>query len=97
MSNIYQYGDIAYIGGGFGKGIHNILEPIAFNLPVVFGPNYSKSNEAKELIKIRCAFTINSFSSLKDVILSIKKNDNKITQKYIQEKSGASQKIIAHI
>ena len=51
MSNIYQYGDIAYIGGGFGKGIHNILEPIAFNLPVIFGPNYSKSNEAKELIK----------------------------------------------
>ena len=97
LSNIYQYGDIAYIGGGFGKGIHNILEPIAFNLPVIFGPNYSKSNEAKELIKIRCAFTINSFSNLKDVIISIKKIDNKITQKYLQEKSGASQKIIAHI
>ena len=51
LSNIYQFGDTAYIGGGFGTGIHNILEAVAFGLPVVFGPNYKKSNEAKELIQ----------------------------------------------
>ena len=47
LSALYQYGDIAYIGGGFGVGIHNTLEAAAFGLPVIFGPNYAKFNEAR--------------------------------------------------
>jgi len=59
LSNLYQYGSIAYIGGGFGVGIHNILEASAFGLPVFMGPNYHKFNEAKELIELGGAFEVN--------------------------------------
>ncbi|MCB0807291.1 MAG: 3-deoxy-D-manno-octulosonic acid transferase, partial [Bacteroidales bacterium] len=58
LSSLYQYCDIAHIGGGFGKGIHNILEAVTFGKPVVFGPNYRKFNEAVELIQNGGAFTI---------------------------------------
>ena len=58
LSQLYQYGTIAYIGGGFGVGIHNILEASAFGLPVFMGPNYHKFNEAKELIELEGAFEV---------------------------------------
>ncbi|HQS06308.1 MAG TPA: 3-deoxy-D-manno-octulosonic acid transferase, partial [Daejeonella sp.] len=58
LSSAYQYGDIAYIGGGFGVGIHNTLEAAAFGLPVIFGPNYQRFNEAVELITAGAAFSI---------------------------------------
>ena len=51
LSSIYQYGKIAYIGGGFGSGIHNTLEPITFGLPVIFGSKFQKFTEAVELVK----------------------------------------------
>lgn len=50
LSSLYQYADIAYIGGGFGKGIHNTLEAMTFGKPVVFGPNYKKFKEAHDII-----------------------------------------------
>jgi 3-deoxy-D-manno-octulosonic-acid transferase len=50
LSSIYRYGDIAYVGGGFGKGIHNILEAAVYGIPVLFGPVYHKFREAKDLI-----------------------------------------------
>jgi len=58
LSALYQYGTLAYIGGGFGAGIHNILEAAAFGLPVFMGPNYHKFNEAKELIELGGAFDV---------------------------------------
>ncbi len=58
LSSIYRYGKIAYIGGGFGKGIHNILEPVAWGLPVVFGPNYHKFAEARSLLEAGGAFSV---------------------------------------
>ena len=58
LSQLYQYGTIAYIGGGFGVGIHNILEASAFGLPVFFGPKYHKFNEARELIERKGAFEV---------------------------------------
>jgi 3-deoxy-D-manno-octulosonic-acid transferase len=58
LSQLYQYGTIAYIGGGFGVGIHNILEASAFGLPVFFGPTYHKFNEARELIRLKGAFEV---------------------------------------
>ncbi len=51
LSSLYRYGRIAYIGGGFGKGIHNILEAAAFGIPVIFGPNFEKFREARELLE----------------------------------------------
>ena len=58
LSQLYQYGTLAYIGGGFGAGIHNILEAAAFGLPVFFGPNYHKFNEAQEMIEQGGAFEV---------------------------------------
>ncbi|MCP4123484.1 MAG: hypothetical protein GY751_17175 [Bacteroidetes bacterium] len=56
LKNAYQYADIAVIGGGFGKGIHNILEPASYGLPVLFGPNHQKFCEAGELAALGFAF-----------------------------------------
>ena len=64
LSSLYRYGDIAYIGGGFGKGIHNILEAATFGLPVLFGPNYAKFNEAVELIRLGGAVSITGMDEL---------------------------------
>ena len=58
LSSVYQYGQVAYIGGGFGVGIHNTLEAAAWGMPVVFGPNYHKFQEAKELIECGAARSI---------------------------------------
>ena len=97
LSNIYQYADIAYIGGGFGVGIHNILEAVAFGLPVIFGPNYQKSNEATELINKRGAVSISNYTELTSAIDFFNAFDKSIAINYIQENSGATRSIIAHI
>ncbi len=73
LSSVYRYGDIAYIGGGFGVGIHNTLEAAVYGIPVVFGPNYGKFIEAKELISCGGGFTVkneNEFISLMEKFLS---------------------------
>ncbi|TDQ10368.1 3-deoxy-D-manno-octulosonic acid transferase [Pedobacter metabolipauper] len=66
LSSLYQYGNIAYIGGGFGVGIHNTLEAAAFGIPIIFGPKYDKFQEAKDLIAIGAAISISSSAELKD-------------------------------
>ncbi|MGQ9848304.1 MAG: 3-deoxy-D-manno-octulosonic acid transferase, partial [Bacteroidales bacterium] len=58
LSSLYQFAKIAYIGGGFGKGIHNTLEPAAYGVPVIFGPKYQKFNEAIDMINEGAAFSI---------------------------------------
>ena len=68
LSSIYRYGKIAYIGGGFGKGIHNILEAATFGLPVIFGPNYKKFREANDLIRLKGAFPIENYDSLVNIL-----------------------------
>lgn len=67
LSSLYQYGDIAYVGGGFGAGIHNTLEAAAFGLPVIFGPNYSRFKEACDLIAIGAGFSFENADSLKNI------------------------------
>ena len=61
LSSVYQYGQVAYIGGGFGVGIHNTLEAAAWGMPVVFGPNYKKFQEAKELIECGAGWSIKNY------------------------------------
>jgi 3-deoxy-D-manno-octulosonic-acid transferase len=102
LSSLYQYGNIAYIGGGFGKGIHNILEAATFGLPVIFGPNYQKFSEAKELIKLGGAFSINNDFDLNKTIESL--NDKivrqvtaNISKQYVQSRIGATDKILSAI
>lgn len=68
LSAIYRYGNIAYIGGGFGVGIHNTLEAAVYGIPVIFGPKYRKFNEAVELINQGGAFAINNQQQLNDLL-----------------------------
>jgi len=94
LANIYQYGNTAYIGGGFGIGIHNILEAVAFGLPIIFGPNYQKFNEAKELINKKGAISISNYTELTSAIHDFSTFDKNIAINYIKENSGATDKIL---
>jgi len=103
LSSLYQYGDIAYIGGGFGAGIHNTLEAAAFALPVIFGPNYTKFIEANELIGLKAGFSIANETQLKgiaDTLVSDKAFYNIAAKKagdYVKEHTGATATIIGKI
>lgn len=68
LSAIYQYATVAYIGGGFGKGIHNILEATAYNIPVCFGPNYHKFKEARDMIAAGAARSYNNADELTSIL-----------------------------
>ncbi|WP_158828893.1 3-deoxy-D-manno-octulosonic acid transferase [Mucilaginibacter lacusdianchii] len=103
LSSLYQYGNIAYIGGGFGTGIHNTLEAAAFGIPVVFGPNYEKFKEAKDLIALQAGFTINSQQELDLVIEKLISDDSfckgagaKAGQ-YVDEHQGATAVIMEEL
>ncbi|MDB5156520.1 MAG: 3-deoxy-D-manno-octulosonic acid transferase, partial [Mucilaginibacter sp.] len=103
LSSLYQYGDIAFIGGGFGAGIHNTLEAAAFGLPVIFGPNYAKFKEAKDLIALGGGFSIDDEVSLKNVVsrlvddtpFCLDAGDKAKT--YVQENVGATDTILKYI
>jgi len=102
LSAIYQYGDIAYVGGGFNSGIHNILEPATFGLPVIFGEHYEKFQEAHDLIRLGGAFSIKNNDCFTKIIneLIIKnliKEKGVICKNYIEQKQGATLKIINQI
>jgi len=103
LSSMYAYGHIAYIGGGFGKGIHNILEAACFGLPVFFGPNYKKFSEAVALIKLNGAFFINNKSELTMGINTLLKDEKKrieiseICKSYVINNSGATYRILKKI
>jgi 3-deoxy-D-manno-octulosonic-acid transferase len=102
LSSLYQYGTIAFIGGGFGKGIHNILEAATFGLPVIFGPNYKKFTEAKELIKFGGAFSIKHvFEFEKTVQLlsdeQVLKTASMISKMYVKSRVGATDRILSEV
>ena len=99
LASAYKYGSIAYIGGGFGVGIHNTLEPATFGIPVVFGPNYGKFREAKELIAQKAAFSINSSDELRSTLSFLLNEENRnkagqIAARYVEQNIGATQTII---
>ena len=94
LSHIYSYGSIAYIGGGFDSGIHNILEAVTFGLPVVFGPNYKKFNEANELIAIGGVVSIANYQELNLAIKHYNIFDSTISTNYIKNHSGATKIIL---
>ncbi|MFC2097743.1 3-deoxy-D-manno-octulosonic acid transferase, partial [Bacteroidota bacterium] len=100
LSSIYKYANIAYIGGGFGAGIHNVLEPASFGMPVLFGPNYQNFEEAKELITRGGAFSVNNYQQFSDVVNSLLtdkkklKNSSEISFGFIKESIGATSIIV---
>lgn len=99
LSSLYQYGNVAYIGGGFGTGIHNTLEAAAFGLPVIFGPKYDKFQEAKDLIAIGAAKSISSTEELINAFEDFAENKNAAAtaRKYVADKKGATDQIISMV
>lgn len=103
LSQLYRYGDLAYVGGGFGKGIHNILEPAAFSVPIIIGPNYRKFNEAVEMVNLSMAFTIEKFRQMNNKITDfffVKGSDRAVRNRiaeYMNSKKGATQLVVEGI
>lgn len=101
LSSIYQYANIAYIGGGFGKGIHNTLEAAVFGIPVLFGPNYVKFNEAKLLIGNRGAKAVKNFEELKTAFQFYQQPENielgKSNRYWVQRNTGATKIIVSFL
>jgi 3-deoxy-D-manno-octulosonic-acid transferase len=95
LSALYKYGQVSYIGGGFGAGIHNVLEAAVYGVPVIFGPKYNKFDEAKELIKLGGAFSINDYNGFKTKMdlffsdnLELKKSSF-ISKHFVKTSAGA--------
>ncbi len=78
LSSIYQFGHAAYIGGGFGQGIHNTLEPAAYGLPIIFGPKYQKFEEARWMVANEAAFVIQDKESLDRVFGYLTSTENRV-------------------
>ena len=99
LSSIYRYGEIAYIGGGFGVGIHNTVEAAVYGIPVIFGPKYQKFMEAIQLLESKGAFSIQNYEELKallDHLLSDKvflAQSGKNAGEYVLSRSGATKQI----
>ena len=100
LSSLYQYAYVAYIGGGFGKGIHNILEALAFGKPVCFGPKYQKFQEAKDIVKLNGGWSVGDEKSLNKALTDLFDSDelyNKasdVCMHYVQDNKGTSDTII---
>lgn len=99
LSALYAYGQIAYIGGGFGAGIHNTLEAAAFGIPVIFGPKYDKFQEAKDLIKLGAAKSVSNQNELETAFLTLAKTPDigDIAKNYVTSKTGSTDQIIQHL
>jgi 3-deoxy-D-manno-octulosonic-acid transferase len=103
LSSLYAYADVAYIGGGFGAGIHNTLEAAAFGLPVIFGPSYKKFNEAIYMVKQHTAFSITNYDELKNNANSLMTDAEQTSiikgknLKYIESGKGATDVIINYL
>lgn len=99
LSALYAYGKVAYIGGGFGAGIHNTLEAAAFGIPVIFGPKYDKFQEAKDLIAVAAAQSINDLVELSSAFETLSKNPEagNIAKNYVASKTGSTAQIMQYI
>ena len=104
LSRLFAYGDVAFIGGGFQKGgIHNILEPAIFGLPVVFGPVYAKFVEAKELAALTYVFPVNDAQECKAVLKKLithedyRKRISASLQDFMQAHVGATEVIMSEV
>jgi 3-deoxy-D-manno-octulosonic-acid transferase len=103
LSSAYRYAYISAVGGGFGKGIHNILEPACWKIPVLFGPNHLKFREAVELRKQGAAFSFRNKDEFNDIMTELIENKSlyqkasEVAGNYIGENIGATEKIVSSI
>ena len=100
LSSIYRFGQVAYIGGGFGAGIHNTIEAAAYGMPVIFGPNYAHFREAQGLIDAGAARSIKNYSELEAALDTALEQHEMIGAKaaeYVASEIGASDRIYKEI
>jgi 3-deoxy-D-manno-octulosonic-acid transferase len=104
LTKIYSYADVAYVGGGFGNpGVHNILEPATFGVPVVIGPNYSHFAEATALVNMEGCISIQNQTQLNEAFDLLLHNEDERLEKghicstFVQMNKGATQTIMNHI
>jgi 3-deoxy-D-manno-octulosonic-acid transferase len=102
LSSLYGYGQLAYIGGGFGVGIHNTLEAATYGIPVLFGPNFKKFQEAKDLVQNGSGFAIASAKELKKVFAvlqdqTVRQKAGKLAREYVLQKAGATPIIMKYL
>lgn len=103
LSSIYRYGEIAYVGGGFGAGIHNTLEAAVYGMPVIFGPKHENFAEAVDLLNAGGGFAINNYEELKEILDRLLNDKNFLSESgqraggYVASKAGATAKVIEHI
>lgn len=101
LSSLYRYADVAYIGGGFGQGIHNTLEAITFGKPVVFGPNYGKFQEARDILRLGGGFTYDSRDQLPAILDALLKDPDardrasQACRDYMEANLGSTEKILS--
>ena len=101
LSSLYRYARVAYIGGGFGAGIHNILEAVTFGKPVVFGPNYHKFKEACDIVHLQGGFCFDSYKQLETVLDQLFDNEeayrqaSQVCTQYMGDNLGATERILA--
>ncbi|MQM47110.1 3-deoxy-D-manno-octulosonic acid transferase [Segatella copri] len=103
LSSMYNYGDVAYIGGGFGVGIHNTLEAAVWNMPVIFGPNNKKFQEAQGLLKSDGGFEINTNEDFSGLMSSLMNDEAFLKQAgdkagaFVAHLAGATDKVLASV
>jgi 3-deoxy-D-manno-octulosonic-acid transferase len=103
LSSIYRYGEIAYVGGGFGVGIHNVLEAAVYGMPVIFGPNNQRFQEARRLLQVEGGFEVideDSFRPLVDRLLgdaAFREQACKAAGAYVHGNAGAADKVLSEV
>lgn len=100
LSKLYKYANVAYVGGGFGVGIHNTVEPAVYGVPVLFGPNYGKFREAKGLISAGAGESVRNYATFRDAMnraLEISEQMGEAAKAYVKSECGATEKIYTEL
>jgi 3-deoxy-D-manno-octulosonic-acid transferase len=102
LNTLYRYGTVAYIGGGFGRGIHNTLEPAAFGLPVIMGPRHQKFVEARALVAKGGAFVVHSATDLQQILRHLAdatayQRASAAARDYVAANRGATKKVVDYL
>lgn len=103
LGKLYAYGQVSYVGGGFGVGIHNILEPATYGIPIIIGKEYQKFKEAQDLMALKACFSINDVPSFTVVYKNLLQNDverinrGNRAKEYVKKNTGATQIIMRYL
>lgn len=103
LSSIYHYGTVSYVGGGFGVGIHNVLEAAVWDIPVVFGPNNKHFQEAQGLMLVQGGFEISDYQSFRDLMMRFEtdafflQNAGENAGAFVKSRAGATAKVMENV